>query len=405
MPASADWRSAGWTKAFAVALVLLVGALAVRHSLGMALATKRPELALQLDRENATVLAQAALTLVQGEANVQGEATPQRRKALDLARAALARDAGNVNALAAFGLASDKPKQVAAVFTAADRLSRRNLIVQVWMIENAVAKGDVSGALRQYDIALRTSRAAPSMLFPVLVDATSNDQLLPAIAKTLAQRPLWGGLYLQQLAQSGKDLHRIALLFAMLKQQGVATGAAADTALYTRLLGAQLFDDAWKVYASDHRGAQHAAVRGDTFGEDPVVKTPYDWQLSDNEFVTARIEQTTSAKGELIFTTAAGEGGDVARQTLSLTPGTYTLQAEVGAIEAADAQPAYLRVVCLPSGTELARKPLLLQGTNGVSFSVSAECPAQTLSIVAPPASGLGTVNGTIRSVRLARTG
>ncbi|RYY12233.1 MAG: hypothetical protein EON55_12710, partial [Alphaproteobacteria bacterium] len=259
-----------------MALVLLVGALAVRHSLGMALATKRPELALQLDRENATVLAQAALTLV------QGEATPQRRKALDLARAALARDAGNVNALAAFGLASDKPKQVAAVFTVADRLSRRNLIVQVWMIENAVAKGDVSGALRQYDIALRTSRAAPSMLFPVLVDATSNDQLLPAIAKTLAQRPLWGGLYLQQLAQSGKDLHRIALLFTILKQQGVATGAAADTALYTRLLEAQLFDDAWKVYASDHRGAQHAAVRGDTFGEDPVVKTPYDWQLSDN---------------------------------------------------------------------------------------------------------------------------
>ena len=399
MPASADWRSAGWTKAFAVALVLLVGALAVRHSLGMALATKRPELALQLDRENATVLAQAALTLV------QGEATPQRRKARDLARAALAREAGNVNALAAFGLASDKPKQVAAVFTVADRLSRRNLIVQVWMIENAVAKGDVSGALRQYDIALRTSRAAPSMLFPVLVDATSNDQLLPAIAKTLAQRPLWGGLYLQQLAQSGKDLHRIALLFAMLKQQGVATGAAADTALYTRLLGAQLFDDAWRVYASDHRGAQHAAVRGDTFGEDPVVKTPYDWQLSDNEFVTARIEQTTPAKGELIFTTAAGEGGDVARQTLSLTPGTYTLQAEVGSIEAADAQPAYLRVVCLPSGTELARKPLPLQGTNGVSFLVSAGCPAQTLSIVAPPASGLGTVNGTIRSVRLARTG
>jgi hypothetical protein len=399
MPASADWRSAGWTKAFAVALVLLVGALAARHSLGMALATKRPELALQLDRENATVLAQVALTLV------QGEATPQRRKARDLARAALARDAGNVNALAAFGLASDKPKQVAAVFTAADRLSRRNLIVQIWMIENAVAKGDVSGALRQYDIALRTSRAAPSLLFPVLVDATSNDQLLPAIAKTLAQRPLWGGLYLQQLAQSGKDLHRIALLFAMLKQQGVATGAAADTALYTRLLEAQLFDDAWKVYASDHRGAQHAAVRGDTFGEDPVVKTPYDWQLSDNEFVTARIEQTTSAKGELIFTTAAGEGGDVARQTLSLTPGTYTLQAEVGPIEAADAQPPYLSVVCLPSGTELTRKSLLLQGTNSVSFSVLAGCPAQILSIVAPPASGLGTVNGTIRLVRLARTG
>jgi hypothetical protein len=399
MPASADWRRAGWTKAFVVALVLFVGALAVRHSLGMTLAQNRPELALQIDRENAAVLSQAALAFVQGT-------DPKRRgEARNLARAALARDAGNVNALAAFGLASDQPKQIAAVFTAAGRLSRRNLIVQIWMIENAVAKGDVSGALHQYDIALRTSRAAPSMLFPVLVDATSNDALLPAIAKTLARRPLWSGLYLQQLAQSGKDLHRIAMLFILLKRQGVPTGAAADTALYTRLQEAQLFDDAWKVYASDHHDAQHAAVRSSMFGEDPVVKTPFDWQLSDNEFVTARIEQTTSAQGELIFTTAAGEGGDVARQTLSLTPGTYTLQIAVGQIEAADAQLPYFRLVCLPSGTELVRKPLMLQGASGARFLIPSSCPAQTLSIVAQPASGLGAVKGTVRSVRLARTG
>lgn len=400
MPLAANWRSAGWIKVLTVALVLLVGALAVRHSLGMALATKRPELALRLDRENAAVLSQAALALVQGQQD------PTRRiEARNLARAALARNAGNVNALAAFGLASAQPRQIAAVFKAAGRLSRRNLVVQVWMIENAVAKGDVTEALRHYDIALRTSRAAPSILFPVLVDATSNDELLPAIAKTLAKRPLWSGLYLQQLAQSGKDLHRITTLFAMLKRHSITTGAAADSALYTRLMEAQLFDDAWKVYASDHRDAEHTAVRSDTFGKDPVTKTPFDWQLSDNEFVNARIEQTTSVNGQLIFTTAAGEGGDIATQTLSLTPGSYTLQVRVGRIEAADAQPPYIRLVCLPSGIELMRKLLVLQGMTEVSFLVSAGCPAQTLSIVAPPASGLGTVNGTIRSVRIARTG
>lgn len=377
-------------------LVLLVGALAVRHSTGLAFAAKRPELALRLDGENAIVQAEAALALVKGQPDPDN-----RRKARALALGALQRDAGNVDALAALGMSSDSPKQVAAAFTAAERLSRRNLITQLWMIENAVAKEDVATALRHYDIALRTSRSAPAILFPVLVNATADDALLPEIARTLAQRPLWGGLYLQQLAQSGPDRGRIATLFATLKRQGVATGVTADAALYERLLEVQMFDQAWTVYAAGHREASRNAVRNTMFAEQVVNPTPFDWQLSDNEFVNARTEQVSSDKGELVFTTSAGEGGEVAKQMLMLSPGAYIAEVGVDRIETADGAAPYLRVVCLPSGAELLRNQLALQGTSGVRFSIPADCRAQTLSLVAQPAGGLGAVNGTIRSVRV----
>lgn len=399
MPAPLNWRSSVWMKTVAVLLVLLVGILAVRHSTGLALAAKRPELALRLDGENALVQAEAALALVKSQPDADS-----RRKARALALGALQRDPGNVDALAALGMSSDNPKQVTAAFTAAERLSRRNLITQLWMIENAVAKEDVASALRHYDIALRTSRSAPAILFPVLVNATTDDALLPEIARTLARRPLWGGLYLQQLAQSGPDRGRIARLFATLKRQGIATGLAADSALYDRLLEAQLFEQAWAVYAADHPGASRDMIRNGLFAEEVVNPTPFDWQLSDNEFVNARTEQVSASKGQLVFTTSAGEGGEVAKQMLVLAPGTYTAEVGVSRIDAPDAAAPYLRMTCLPSGAELLRKPLALQGMSGAPFSVPAGCPAQTLVLMVQPAGGLAAVTGTVHVIRVNRT-
>jgi hypothetical protein len=398
MAARSNGLKPGWVRLALALLVLLIGVLAARHGLGLALSGSRPALALRIDAENAFPRAQSALALVEGHSDAAS-----RAKAREMARGTLRRDAGNVIALAALGLATDGPAQAGAIFTAAESLSRRNLITQLWMIEHAVSRNDVAGALHHYDIALRTSRSAPSILFPVLVEATTDDALLPEIARTLAQRPLWGGLYLQQLAQSGSDRHRIAVLFATLKRRGIPTGAAADAALYARLLEAQLFDDAWSLYAAEHGSAPRDGVRGSLFSEQPEVATPFDWQVNDGDSVSARIEQVSAGKGELVFTTAAGEGGEVAKQTLVLTPGNYTVQVDAEGIETADAQPPYVTLACLPAGTELLRKPIGPRDGSTATFTVPANCRAQTLSLVAQAASGLGTVSGTVRAVRLSR--
>lgn len=398
MPGASNWRDAGWVKALVVGLVLLVGALAVRHSAGLVLAEKQPRLALRIDGENAHVQANAALALV------TNQPTPEERKeARALASRALARDAGNVDALVALGVASDDQKQVAAAFTASERLSRRNLLTQLWLIESAVSRNDVPSALRHYDIALRTARSAPAILFPVLVNATTNDVLLPEIVKTLSRRPLWGELYVQQLAQSGPDQERIVALFTALKRRGIPIGAAAESALYARLLETQRFDLAWSVYAAGHRGTSRDAIRDGQFVEQASAPAPFDWQLTNNEFVNARIEQVSADKGELIFATSAGEGGEVAKQMLVLPNGNYMANVDVKQIEMADAAAPYLRVTCLPSGAELIRMPLPSNTMRAMRFSVPSGCPAQMLSLVVQPAAGLAAVNGAISSVQVTR--
>src|SRR3546814_17422634 len=53
-------------------------------------------------------------------------------------------------------------------------LSRRDLRTQLMAIELAVARDDIPSALRHYDIALRTKKNAPDLLFPVLTSALTN---------------------------------------------------------------------------------------------------------------------------------------------------------------------------------------------------------------------------------------
>ncbi|WP_159709364.1 hypothetical protein [Sphingomonas sp. AX6] len=385
-----------WWRMFLVAIVLVTGTFAVRHSLGLALANRSPEAALNIDRENAIVRARAAFDMVDGE-------TDRTRfgEARALALGALQRDAGNVTALAVMGLTSDRTAASDAAFSAAERLSRRDLSTQLWMIESAVADNDIAGALRHYDTAMRTSRAAPSILFPVLIGAASDEALRVEIANTLARRPSWGGLYIQQLAQSG-DVRAAASLLMRLKRQGVPTGAAADAALYSRLIEARLFDVAWAVYATDTPEAARAGVRNPRFSEQPVSPTPFDWQTTDTEFVSAQIEPGAGGQGRLSFSTASGEGGEAARQMLALPSGPYRLQSRVATLQGADEAPPYLRVTCLPAGNELSRVPLAARAPSSATFTVPAGCAGQSLALIIQPGSGLATVEGAIDQISVA---
>lgn len=385
-----------WWRIVLVAVVLVTGAFAIRHSLGLALANRSPETALNIDGENAIVRARAAFDMVDGETDRSrfGEARA-------LALGALQRDAGNVTALAVMGLTSDRTAASDAAFSAAERLSRRDLSTQLWMIESAVADNDIAGALRHYDIAMRTSRAAPSILFPVLIGAASDEALRGDIANMLAQRPAWGGLYIQQLAQSG-DVRAAAQLLMRLKRQDVPTGAAADAALYARLIEARLFDVAWAVYATDAPGAARAGVRNPRFAELPASPTPFDWQTSDTEFVSAQIEPAAGGQGRLSFSTASGEGGEAARQMLALPSGPYRVQARVATLQGGDEAPPYLRVTCLPVGNELARVPLTTRAPAAATFTVPTGCAGQSLALVVQPGSGLATVEGAIDQISIA---
>src|SRR3546814_9359723 len=80
-------------------------------------------------------------------------------------------------------------------------LSRRDLRTQLMAIELAVARDDIPSALRHYDIALRTKKNAPDLLFPVLTSALTNPTIRTELVKTLGGRPTWSHDFISHAAR------------------------------------------------------------------------------------------------------------------------------------------------------------------------------------------------------------
>lgn len=385
-------------RAAAALLILALGAFAVANAIGVALAGRVPTVALRYAPNNAAALAQAAFVRL----SVNPDAADVRA-ASALARRSIAREPTNVLALDVIGLATAERAKAAPVFAAANALSRRSLPTQLWLIEDAVTRDDIVGALRQYDIALRTSRAAPSVLYPVLVEAVSDPALVAPIAATLSARPVWGWQYLQQLAQSGTSLDGATALFVTLLGKGMHPGDAAMSALYTRLVERGSHAQAWRLYAAGHPGARRTVLRNGDFALAPNAPAPFDWVIADNLSVSARIEPAQTG-GRLVFASIASDGGEAANQLLLLAPGRHVVTVDTGEIVAPPESIPYFSFACAGRREELARQPLPVRSTpTRVRWAVTvpAGCEAQRLTLTLPPSSSPDAVSGAIRRVAI----
>ena len=145
-----------------------------------------------------------------------------------LAQRALLQDAMAVQAVTALGLQAQLRGDTAKarlLFDYANTLSRRDLQVQLWTIEDAIARGDIPRTLHEYDVALRTSKAAPDLLFPVLSGAISEGEVRRNLVKTLAKRPQWANDFVSYVANAGVDPKSVISLFVDLHRSRVTVPA------------------------------------------------------------------------------------------------------------------------------------------------------------------------------------
>ena len=206
-----------------------------------------------------------------------GPASAQR--AAQLARAALQQDPTTVPALSTLGLYAQTHGDAAAargLFRYAEMLSRRDLQVQLWAIENAVARGDIANALTHYDIALRTSRSAWDLLVPVLGTAIADRPVRVALTRTLAANPVWGSHFINYVVGEGTDPRTAAQLLGDMHRAHVPVSRPAQAALVNKLATNGLIAEAWSYYALVHTRADRNASRDPDFGGDRVAPSLLD---------------------------------------------------------------------------------------------------------------------------------
>lgn len=397
-------RAAGeWSVRVALALVAAAaGTWSVRQSFAYLERASAPESAHRLAPGDGRITALLSEKMSNAE-----DASPAQRIAADrLARLALQQDPTAVAAVATLGIDTQIRGDTARarrIFAYGQALSRRDRRIQLWAIEDAVARNDVEGALKQYDIALRTSSYGPDLLFPVLANAISDSAIRTALIRTLAAQPAWTQFFIDYVAINGSDSRAVFALLAGLQRVHVPVSDRAKALLVSALLKDGFPDEAWTYYASIRPGALRNASRDARFTAQLDTPSPFDWNIVGSVGISAAIQRGTEG-GVLDFSAPASVGGPILQQTQLLSPGDYILQGHSLDIDLPAGAAPYWTLACV-NGRELGRiaVPNSAQAAGNFEgrFTVPTGCPVQYLLFVARPSDAVSGLNGQIDRVQI----
>lgn len=393
-----------WGVRVALASVIAgLGYFTVAQSLAEVLPDRDIERAHQLAPDNAPVTAKLSRLSILADPSAT-----RRGRAEALAREALRKDPTAVAAVTTLGIIAEARQNIVEarrLFAYADQLTRRDLLSRLWLIEDAVRRGDAGQALHHYDIALRTSRASQDILFPVLATASSDPSIAADLVETLKTRPAWAEAFLSFVPSNSGDPRSTARLFLALRKAGVPVPVAAQTTLINTLIAMKRYSEAWAYYATLRPGADRSRSRDPGFSDPIEQPSSFDWvPASSASGLSAAIQRGPNG-GLFDFSAPAGIGGQMLRQMQFLPRGIYVLEGHSINIAQQNESSPYWRLACASDDRELGRVIVSNSAENGGHYtgkiSVPADCPAQNLEFVARPSNAVMGLAGQLDHLEL----
>lgn len=390
-----------------LALAAMAGILAcfsLMFSLSQVQATANPVLAHRLAPYSGRVTARVAAGLSGADAT-----KADRQRADRLALQALQQEPATVTALVVLGtnaqLRGDKAR-ARVMFNYSEKLSRRDAQAQLWLIEDAVGRSDISGALRHYDVALRTSPKLADMLFPVLTAASSDNDIRVPLIHTLVDRPAWSESFVNYVATTTSDPQATARFLTGLRHAGFLVPERAQAALVDMLFARGSFNEAWAYYTGIRTNSDRRRSRDSKFNAELEHPSVFDW-VSQNDVGIDTSVQRGKAGGVFYFSAPASVGGLLIQQGQMLPTGMYRIVGKSTGIDQNENARPFWTLRC-QDGRELGRVDLpnssQAQGAFEGKFSVPTGCPVQTLALIARPSDAIGGLNGEINHVQLIPT-
>lgn len=328
-----------------------------------------------------------------------------------LARSALARDPTIADGWRLMGVIKSvrgDDEGAARTLRFAERISRRDLPVQLWLIEERVRRDDIVGALRHYDIALRTSPVSRQLLFPIMVAASAEPNVARPLSRLLASDPPWRREFAAQLTHSTVTGGTLPPLVAIMAGTQVEREIMAP--MVQRLVTARDYSNAWQVYRLLKQappGGPEPLRDGSFEGASKVA--PFDWFMANEGAIRGERRVRDGGEGTAFFISAEGGTiGEAGRQLLLLQPGSYQLNAAIGSVAEVPAAGVDVLISCpgqpartLGEGRFVPPQP---RGSRfSLAFTVPGGCPAQMLSFGVRSSSETGASEAWIDNVSISR--
>jgi hypothetical protein len=281
------------------------------------------------------------------------------------------------------GLRGDQ-RQADRLLQYSERLSRRDILTQLWLLERRVTANDVGGALSHFGIALQVEPGTQDLLFPVLSSALSQADLRQPIAGLVHRGDSWRSEFLYYVAAHA-DPASGGTLFLMLARLGTPPAPAHLQGLIERLVAGGNFAGAARLYALVDRqwrlGDAGAELDG-TF-ERSVDLPPFGWEFNQNN--AARGPRPDQPSNNALQVNLPQSGEDwAAHRLLVLPPGHYRLTAAYGMMDGGSGS-LRIEISCSRGGSVVASMAATVNrpaGTLDGMLAIPAGCAQQWLSIL-----------------------
>jgi tetratricopeptide (TPR) repeat protein len=319
-----------------------------------------------------------------------GNASSDRRIRM-IAEQSLSGLALNPRAIRLLGFARDADKQPQAarrLISLAEKASRRDIGTQLWLIEAAVAAGNVGQALHHYDIALLTNPRTADVLFPKLAAALDDGQIRAGLTPYVRSNTGWLSAFMDHAIWKTDKAD-------MLAQTLLGAGGLRDTAenrsTESQLIGQlakQAKYDAAREFFLSLEGIDRNVLQSADLQNVPEYArfAPISWRLENTSGVSAVAEGEHKNIKLRIFVSPETTG-IAAQKLLFLAPGAYSFAYTTGPVVFGSRSNAYWVINCVTvnDAKPVLRDDLLPHPGNqrrSAAFRIDSACPTQLLQLV-----------------------
>lgn len=399
-----------WVKLVAwFSLVGYVAYLSAIHAIANIAWQPNPDLALRFVPDHPLALSRKADELF---AEKQDAKTLAKVEAM--AKQSLRGGALNPVAIRLLGYVADvrgDRKKARELMLLSQKVSRRDFGTQLWLIEDAVARGDKKQALYHYDIAMRTTPSSHVILFPTLIGALGDPEVRAGLAPYIRRAPEWLPGFWSEALSTAENPANVADV--MMKARPLPDRdyirSLANSLLAQLAVKGQL--SAFRQYYLSLPGTSPVTLRSAAMDRNTVnlVHPVAGWQLVDNPAAGGTFSPADkSGRHSLIAFAGSGERGELMRKYLFLEPGSYRFSAHHEAQEESRDSEIRWELQCLHAAGSVSKWSATTPMRAGKwattqNFALDADCPYQMLSVqVAGGDSQMGS-EFTLRSVDIVR--
>lgn len=353
-----------------------------------------PERALAISHDDANALA----SLVDIELSRIGNKEQRHLSAKlleDMAKRSLRGEALNVRAMRQVGMIGDLQRgsgfNSQTTLSVASRLSRRDQQTNLWLIERQVSQGNIAGALRHYDFALRTDPKIGELLFSTLTNALNDQDIRMAFAPYVRAKPPWLAAMLTYALGASEEPQNIASVITL--GGGLPTEsefAAVEPMLIQKLVERAQLDAVRRYYLST-KGADPQLLTSLEMNATSTdqAKFPLTWGGTKSATVEGSFASTSKNRDGLVGVATTGERGVIGRKLLFLSPGTYQVVATRDTSGMPGDSQAILSASCLSMAGIRPIWTADLRGTKDFSpVEIEPGCTAQFFDITLDGGSG-----------------